>query len=84
MARLAERGLVVMLARRVGGVRAGSAGHIYTLTTAGWRFLALLNGGPEPSRKQPSHVPGDLFLTHTLAVSGIYVEPNRTEPGRRV
>jgi hypothetical protein len=73
MTRLTGAGLVTMLGRRVGGVRAGSAGHVYTLTTAGWRFLALLNGQPEPPRKQPSPVPGVLFLTHTLAVSGIYV-----------
>jgi Replication-relaxation len=74
MARLAELGLVAMLGRRIGGVRAGSAGHVYTLTTAGRRFLALLNGQPEPARKQPSPVPGDLFLAHTLTISGIYVD----------
>lgn len=74
MTRLTSLGLVAMLRRRIGGVRAGSAGHIYTLTTAGHRFLALQNGEPEPPRKQPSHTPGDLFLTHTLAVSGIYVD----------
>lgn len=74
MTRLAEAGLVTMLERHVGGVRAGSAGHIYTLTTAGHRFLALLNGAPEPPRKQPSPVPGDLFLTHTLTISGLYVD----------
>ncbi|MCA1600330.1 MAG: replication-relaxation family protein, partial [Acidobacteria bacterium] len=60
--------------RRVGGVRAGSAGHVYTLTTAGHRFLALLGEQPEPPRKQPSHTPGDLFLTHTLTISGVYVD----------
>ena len=74
MTRLTELGLVAMLGRRIGGVRAGSAGHIYTLTTAGHRFLALLNGQPEPPRKQPSPVPGDLFLTHTLTISGVYVD----------
>lgn len=74
MTRLAELGLVTMLGRRIGGVRAGSAGHIYTLTTAGHRFLALRDGQPEPPRKQPSPVPGALFLTHTLAVSGVYVD----------
>jgi len=74
MTRLAGAGLVMMLARRIGGVRAGSVGHVYALTTAGHRFLALLNGAPEPARKQPSHLPGELFLTHTLAVSGIYVD----------
>lgn len=74
MARLVGLGLVAMLGRRIGGVRAGSAGHVYTLTTAGHRFLAILGGAPEPPRKQPSPVPGDLFLTHTLAVSGVYVD----------
>ena len=74
MARLAGAGLVALLGRRIGGIRAGSAGHVYTLTTAGHRFLALANGHPEPPRKQPSPVPGALFLAHTLAVSGIYVD----------
>jgi Replication-relaxation len=74
MARLTDLGLVATLGRRVGGVRAGSVGHLYALTTAGHRFLALLNGEPEPPRTQPSRVPGALFLTHTLAVSGVYVD----------
>lgn len=74
MTRLTGLGLVAMLGRRVGGIHAGSVGHLYALTTAGHRFLALLNGQPEPPRKQPSHTPGDLFLTHTLAVSGVYVD----------
>lgn len=74
MARLTQLGLVAMLGRRVGGVRAGSAGHVYTLTTAGHRFLAILNNTPPPPRKQPSHVPGDLFLTHTLTTSSVYVD----------
>jgi Replication-relaxation len=74
MTRLAGAGLVAMLGRRIGGVRAGSAGHVYTLTTAGHRFLALRNGQPEPARKQPSPMPGDLFLTHTLTISGVYVD----------
>jgi hypothetical protein len=74
MTRLTSLGLVAMLGRRIGGVRAGSVGHLYALTTAGHRFLALQSGGPEPARKQLSPVPGDLFLTHTLAVSGVYVD----------
>jgi hypothetical protein len=39
MTQLAELGLVTTLGRRVGGVRAGSIGHLYALTTAGHRFL---------------------------------------------
>lgn len=74
MARLTELGLVAILRRRIGGVRAGSAGHVYTLTTAGHRLLAVLHGAPQPPRTQPSPVPGDLFLNHTLTVSGVYVD----------
>lgn len=74
MARLTHLGLVAMLGQRVGGIRAGSVGHLYALTTAGHRLLALKNGEPEPPRTQPSLVPGDLFLTHTLTVSGVYVD----------
>lgn len=74
MARLTGLGLVAMLGRRVGGVRAGSVGHLYALTTAGHRFLALQSGEPEPPRRHPSPVPGDLFLTHTLTISGVYVD----------
>ncbi|MGH3871290.1 MAG: replication-relaxation family protein [Pseudonocardiaceae bacterium] len=74
MTRLAGAGLVMMLGRRIDGVRAGSVGHVYALTTAGHRFLALVNGAPEPARTQPSPVPGALFLAHTLAVSNIYVD----------
>ncbi|MGH3809363.1 MAG: replication-relaxation family protein [Pseudonocardiaceae bacterium] len=82
MARLTQLGLVTMLGRRIGGVRAGSAGHVYTLTTAGHRLLALLGGTPPPARKQPSPVPGDLFLTHTLTISGVYVDLIERSRGR--
>jgi hypothetical protein len=74
MARLAGLGLVAMLGRRVGGVRAGSAGHVYALTSAGHTFLALLNGEPPPGRIRHSATPGPLFLAHALTISGIYVD----------
>ena len=74
MTRLTSIGLVTTLGRRVGGVRAGSAGHVYALTTAGHRLLALLNDQPAPRRTQPSRMPGDLFLAHALTISGIYVD----------
>jgi hypothetical protein len=74
MARLVALGLVTMLNRRVGGIRAGSVGHVYALTTAGHRLLAILSGQPEPARHQPVRAPGELFLHHTLAVSGVYVD----------
>lgn len=74
MTRLAGLGLVSMLARRVGGVRAGSAGHVYALTSAGHAFLALANGEPPPGRIRHAATPGPLFLAHALTISGIYVD----------
>lgn len=74
MARLHRMGLVGMLERRVGGVRTGSAGHVYALTSAGHTFLALLGGEPPPGRVRHSATPGPLFLTHALTISGIYVD----------
>lgn len=74
MTRLTELGLVMILQRRVGGVRAGSTGHIYTLTPAGYRFLAIIQGQLCPPRSRPSATPSALFLSHTLAVSNIYVQ----------
>lgn len=73
MTRLHDLGLVTTLGRRIGGVRAGSAGHVYTLTPAGHRVLATLTGQPcLPPVKKPA-TPGTLFLAHTLAISDIYV-----------
>ncbi|MGH3707897.1 MAG: replication-relaxation family protein [Pseudonocardiaceae bacterium] len=80
MTRLHQLGLVTTLHRTIGGTRAGSAGHIYTLTPAGHRFLAILTGQPPPPRVRQS-APGVLFLAHTLAISDIYVrliESSRT------
>jgi hypothetical protein len=74
MTRLADLGLVMTLQRKIGGARAGSAGHIYTLTPAGHRYLAALTGQPNPPphvKKSPT--PGALFLTHALTISEVYV-----------
>lgn len=75
MTRLHRAGLVHMLRRRIGGVRAGSAGHVYTLTNPGRAFLAIRDGAPIPPRtRQLAREPGELFLHHALAISGIYVD----------
>lgn len=74
MTRLADLGLVMTLHRRIGGVRAGSAGHIYTLTPTGHRVLAALSGQPCPPHVKKPATPGTLFLAHTLAISDIYVQ----------
>lgn len=69
LTRLADHGFVSTLDRRIGGVRAGSAGHIYRLTSTARRLLDM-------QRKQPTRrtrTPGAPFLNHALAVSDIYV-----------
>lgn len=78
MTRLHTLGLVMTLHRTIGGARAGSAGHIYTLTPTGHRFLAILTGQPHPPRPRRSTTPGALFLAHTLAISDIYVTLHET------
>ena len=71
--RLVEQRLLGRLERRIGGVRAGSAGFIYCLAPKGYQVLNLLAGGtkghyyrrPEPSRH---------LVEHTLAGSELYVQ----------
>jgi hypothetical protein len=63
---------VTTLARRVGGVRAGSNGLVYSLDTAGQRVLRLLDDKDERPTRRP-WTPGSLFLAHTLAVAELYV-----------
>ncbi len=71
--RLTDLDLVSTLDRRIGGIRAGSAGHIYTLTSAGRRLQALQRGQQLTGRLRRPHTPGAPFLTHALAISDLYV-----------
>lgn len=64
--RLAASGLVARLERRIGGIRAGSSGHVYTLSPLGHR---LLGSG---TRKRLGE-PGLAFVQHTLAVAELAV-----------
>jgi hypothetical protein len=73
LARLAELGVVTTLTRRIGGVRAGSAGLVFSLDTGGQRLLPLLGDGAQPDRPRRPWTPGALFLAHTLDVSELYV-----------
>jgi hypothetical protein len=73
MTRLHDLGLVTTLERKIGGVRAGSTGHVYTLTPTGHRVLATLHNQPCPAHIKKTTTPGALFLAHTLAISDIYV-----------
>jgi hypothetical protein len=72
LARLSTLGVISPLARRVGGVRAGSQGLTFAVGLAGQRLLA-----PDDASKRRArgpYTPGARYLAHTLAVARIYVE----------
>lgn len=59
--RLHRVGLVVRLDRRVGGIRAGSTGYIYRLSSVGFRALGI-------KQRRRSSQPSERFVAHTLAI----------------
>ncbi len=73
--RLQGLGLVDHLARRIGGVRAGSGGLVWHLTHAGERLLRLHEQTTSPVRR--FFEPSPYFLAHSLAVAEVAV--NLTE-----
>lgn len=70
--RLTRLDVLERLDRRVGGVRAGSAGFVYRLGLAGQR-LALEHGWISDRRCRRSRIPGTLFLKHALQVAELHV-----------
>lgn len=77
LARLTEIGLLARLARRIGGVRAGSAAHLYQLGPAGQRLLSMGSGrvGREPSAA---------FVNHNLAVTDLHVALAQAQQAGRI
>lgn len=73
LARLVERGVLGRLERRVGGVRAGAAGHVYYAAAAGQRLVAYWQGQGLTRTRSP-HEPGAPFVRHTLAIAESYVD----------
>ncbi len=67
LARLIREGLLVRLERRIGGVRAGSAGYVYGLGQAGQKVLGL--DGPRRRLYEPT----GRFVDHTLAITELVV-----------
>ena len=65
-------GLLRRLARRVGGVRAGSDGFIYEVDQAGQRLCAYWRG-EGLARTRGAHEPGVQFVEHRLAISEVHV-----------
>jgi hypothetical protein len=68
--RLAELGVVVRFGRSIGGVRAGSSGHVLGLTGLG---NAVLDVG-QPERRRPRHTweGKPYFQEHTLAIGELH------------
>jgi Replication-relaxation len=66
--RLTGERLLTRLGRRIGGVRAGSAGFVLALGPIGQRLLS------EDGRRQRGHEPGLRFVDHALAVSQLVVD----------
>jgi hypothetical protein len=71
-ARLRELGLLVSLERRVGGVRAGSAGYIWHVTDLANRLLRTTLGETTGTRSR-TYEPGTTFLDHTLAIAEVVI-----------
>ena len=72
LASLADQHVLYPLPRRVGGVRAGSAGQVVALGPIGKRLLAYWQGEGFV-RVRATHEPQPLFARHTLAVAEQYV-----------
>jgi hypothetical protein len=68
------------LERRIGGVRAGSAGFVYGLEVVGQRLLDLRDGS---GRWRPPFTPGLSFLQHRLAITEVYVRLVESQRGGR-
>jgi hypothetical protein len=67
--RLTKATALSRLERRIGGVRAGSASFIYTLSPLGHRLLHDAEG-PRKRHREPSV----LFLDHTLAIAQFAID----------
>jgi hypothetical protein len=70
--RLVALQLLTPLERRIGGVRAGSAGLVYALGPAGQRLHELTEDGARGRIRRPG-TPTARFMIHNLAVAELYV-----------
>jgi hypothetical protein len=68
LAQLADRRVLDRLPRRIGGVRSGSDGHLYSVGPAGARLLARRG-----ERRRRLEAPGDRYLRHSLAICELVV-----------
>ena len=66
LARLTKQSLIVRMQRRIGGIRAGSSGHIYSLSPLGHRVL-------DTEGRKRINQPSLHHLNHTLAITDLGV-----------
>lgn len=83
LAKLADLHLVSRLERRVGGVKAGSAGYVWSLGTGGQQLLGGRGPAGGKSPRTP-WTPSRAFLTHRLSISELYVELTLAERSGRL
>lgn len=80
LARLRDARVLNALARRIGGVRAGSAGTVWYIGPAGERVLSSVDTNM-PSGRRNYREPSRHFVDHTLAIAELAVQT--VEAGRR-
>jgi hypothetical protein len=80
---LTEQQVLLRLERRIGGVRAGSAGHVYGLGPVGKRLVVYWQGDGLVRVRTP-HEPGPIFVRHALAVAEQYVQLIEAERAGRL
>jgi len=73
LARLVSLRLLDRLERRIGGVRAGAAGHVYYATPGGQRLAAYWQGDGL-RRARSGYEPMASFVRHTLGIAESYVQ----------
>ena len=71
-AKLRSYGLVDVLDRRVGGVRAGSSSYVWSITEAGVHLLNFNTDEYAPRKR--NFEPSPNFMKHTLETSEVYVQ----------
>jgi hypothetical protein len=71
--RLTALQLLTTLQRRIGGVRAGSAGQVFALGPAGQRLRALEAATELNGRAREPGTPTERFLAHNLVIAELYV-----------
>jgi hypothetical protein len=80
LARLTDNGVLARYERRIGGVRAGSAGHVYCLGPHGQTLVCFWAGrGLVRGRSHPE--PSAHHMKHRLTVTGVYVALKEAEQG---